>query len=1182
MQIFIETINHFGAWLVENLRQLSIELLILAGIVLAVLFLLRVRSPRVRHAFWLLVLAKPVATLLIASPISLYWFLQPAAPAPSPPPRIVAVSPAPAQMPTPQRDYVPGHFPRRTGAISAPVEVQTPSAWSFVDVYGVAAVVWVVVASALGLRLLVGFIYVSFLRKTAEVQGRDTPLGEAMIEAARRLHMHPRARVALSGVSHAPVLAGIVRPMILLPRALPKQLPAEQVRLVIAHELTHVRRWDNLVLLLQRIAEMLLFFHPVVWLCGWVMRREAENACDDAVLRAYGLSAEYAESLTRVAETHHNLARRLLVNTFAAAESNLARRVRRILTGRGGRRTLILSIFAVVALILLGCLGLPTTAERKADSQEQPSSPAKEKQPVNINYSKLELKGNHETQDAFSLVVQAAARLYGRDVDYETLYALSTNAFAPDIRLDEPTKCHWQVQGRGRCLDLVARRIGLNVHMLPQPDRGKTPPAPDDPAQREAWLRTYYRLPFVEPVRQALAAGEVIITDRVWDYRDAFWCDWGIILEARDNGTLIGATTNGKKDNRMSHIGPSVPVLSNGESTISAHDADVEMLRLAFYRIHGSERFAPGPESGKGVVFGLAAMDAWIHQMNSVPYDTEQWEGNDRSADQAKKTALPTYEGAKVAAAYLRKRADTFAEGARPHLEAAAKHYDRIVKLLSPAITGKGGENYDRFMGNPAKQKAHIEHVLKPVKAELAAAADEMEQALAAEGVKVERTSNPGQPITVAASETETPAGEITQKRIDMPAPSDASGNTYARGMSAVLSHLGTNISYDRIMGLTGVAFILQLDTGGPFIDGELDSGWWPNDAWGFDLGLPVLSRATGWELRKIRCGEAYKTDPAAEYRRALAPTIETSLAAGKPVLAEYDHCFIVTAADNEEPPLLGYGTRGKSTQFKDVLRIADYPCGLIVFGEKTTPLNSKETDLLSLQHIVALFNEQAQGAGAPKTRFSGRGAWKEWLALMRKGVGCDNNMLIHLRYNRGSAVAYLREMAGHHTGKTKEHINAAADLYQQALDELNKQGLPYNRVQNGESEQVVLAEYTAMVERVFKLETQAVNKLEQALMAEGVKVSKSPSNSSVSSNGAETMSNPANTTSNEPLAKNVRREGGKVWIEGVQGFHPGEYANSVAGSGTRILQMLGESLSYDDLICYSAFAFRVEFHDKN
>lgn len=67
-----------------------------------------------------------------------------------------------------------------------------------------------------------------------------------------------------------------------------------------------------------------------------------------------------------------------------------------------------------------------------------------------------------------------------------------------------------------------------------------------------------------------------------------------------------------------------------------------------------------------------------------------------------------------------------------------------------------------------------------------------------------------------------------------------------------------------------------------------------------------------------------------------------------------------------------------------------------------------------------------------------------------------------------------------------------------------------------------------------------------------------------------------------ETLKQNVRREGGKVWIEGVKGFHAGEYQSSVHGAAARILQTLGESLAYDDLICYSGFAFRMGFHDKN
>ena len=344
--------------------------------------------------------------------------------------------------------------------------------------------------------------------------------------------------------------------------------------------------------------------------------------------------------------------------------------------------------------------------------------------------------------------------------------------------------------------------------------------------------------------------------------------------------------------------------------------------------------------------------------------------------------------------------------------------------------------------------------------------------------------------MTVCLAQCAATHEEPMRPRIDMPAPPGESGDTYARAMSATLAYLGTDVSYDRVLGLSGVAFILQVDTNGPYVNGELDCAWWPNDAWGFDLGLPVLSKATGWELRTIRCNmDAFRADPAAEYRRAFAPAIEQSLAAGKPVLAEHDHCFIVTATDDGEPPLLGYGTRGKSTRFGDLLRIGCYPWGLIVFDEQSTPGDPKEVDLASLRHIIALCNEQAQGPDAPSSRFSGKQAWAAWLRLLHDGYACDNNMLIHLRYNRRSAVVYLRAMASRYTGATAQQLTAAADIYQRILDELTKQDLPYNRVRNGEDEQTVCAEYTAMVERVSKLEADASAQLEAAAASMSAKL---------------------------------------------------------------------------------------------
>ncbi|MFC1452175.1 hypothetical protein ACFLSJ_02370 [Verrucomicrobiota bacterium] len=322
-------------------------------------------------------------------------------------------------------------------------------------------------------------------------------------------------------------------------------------------------------------------------------------------------------------------------------------------------------------------------------------------------------------------------------------------------------------------------------------------------------------------------------------------------------------------------------------------------------------------------------------------------------------------------------------------------------------------------------------------------------------------------------------------KPIKMPAPDPASGNTYARGMSAVLRYLGTDVTYDQVMGLSGVAFILQVDTSGPYVGEELDCAWWPNDAWGFELGLPMLAKGVGRDIRQIRCDwDAYRADPAAEYRRALAPTVEQSLRDGKPVLAKISAGFVITDTDDQDPPVLGYGTSGKSTQSsQDAIRAERYPWGVYIVCADAPAGDAAEIDLASLRHIIAIFNEEARTPAMRKTRFSGRQAWAEWLRLLRAGTesACDNNMLIHLRYNRGSAVAYLREMVKRHTGEASARISSAADILQRILDDLMEQPLPYGRIKKGEDQRAVHAEYTDMVERVSKLEAQAITELEAA-----------------------------------------------------------------------------------------------------
>ena len=323
------------------------------------------------------------------------------------------------------------------------------------------------------------------------------------------------------------------------------------------------------------------------------------------------------------------------------------------------------------------------------------------------DYDKLELEGDHHAKDSFSLTMQAVARLYGIEADYETIYALSTNGFAPDIYPDEPCRSFWRMHGRGQCLDLVAAYLGLDVR-------------PIDPATPET-------------IREALAAGAGVIMDRGWE--PDVYCWWGIVMEVDPDDSLPvirrmrGATQNGPADNPVDHIGRCWAV-TRGTPTLTQEQADAIMLRRALSRIRGD---SPPFITGK-LIFGLAAMDLWIAQMAKADF---QEDDPPSSAGNARLCALHTCQGAADTAVYLRERMDSFPGAAQPHLASVAARYERIAGLLEPFSIWEEGRGYQVFMGDVAQQTAHADEVLRPVKAEMAGASEALEQALAAMGVSV-------------------------------------------------------------------------------------------------------------------------------------------------------------------------------------------------------------------------------------------------------------------------------------------------------------------------------------------------------------------------------------------------------------------------------------------------------------
>ena len=244
---------------------------------------------------------------------------------------------------------------------------------------------WLIGAPLTFLLLAAGLIGSERLRR------RATPIvsGPAYDACQRLRHtLKITRRVALAACDEIaqPILVGIVRPLILLPTAALAGWTPEQLDMVLLHELAHVRRWDNLVNLAQRIVESVLFYHPAVWLLSRQVRRDREECCDATVVARILEPTHYAELLITIAATSRRS--RLsgapsLTLTNAMASHPLAGRIRRILnlqeepmriTRRTLAATLLLPLLLAAAILYSGANAEDPNTPPPSKGWEQPST----------------------------------------------------------------------------------------------------------------------------------------------------------------------------------------------------------------------------------------------------------------------------------------------------------------------------------------------------------------------------------------------------------------------------------------------------------------------------------------------------------------------------------------------------------------------------------------------------------------------------------------------------------------------------------------------------------------------------------------------------------------------------------------------------------------------------------------
>jgi beta-lactamase regulating signal transducer with metallopeptidase domain len=187
----------------------------------------------------------------------------------------------------------------------------------------------------------------------------DARVHRILLEAALRLGTVPPLRV-VDAPDGLVAVHGTVRPTLLLSTSLADALTDDELRGVLLHELSHVRRRDNLWTLVQSAACCLFWFHPLAWRVSRAALRAREEACDDIVLATTDSPRAYATGLLKLLRFGFEPAGPLA----AAGSAGIGARVRRILNPGHAPRMWPYVSAAVMAVLLVGLVALSSPCLR--------------------------------------------------------------------------------------------------------------------------------------------------------------------------------------------------------------------------------------------------------------------------------------------------------------------------------------------------------------------------------------------------------------------------------------------------------------------------------------------------------------------------------------------------------------------------------------------------------------------------------------------------------------------------------------------------------------------------------------------------------------------------------------------------------------------------------------------------
>ncbi len=258
-------------------------------------------------------------------------------------------------------------------------------------------VVWGIGAGVLLTRMLVGWVRMSrILRQAQPVANQELIrlFEQACIDAGINRNRMPR--LTISDAVSGPIAAGLRLGTVVLPSRLASQLSACELSSIFVHEVAHIVRCDQILVLLQNFVSAIFWPHPLVSKLNRELAKASEEVCDNFVLATLPATA-YSRTLLSLAETFRRPQQLPGSVGFFSSHWKLEQRVAGLLDDRRGRRTMLRKrdqafVFGI-AMSLAALMCVATISISGAQSQDEGTAQSSGKTATEAASDSLLFKG---------------------------------------------------------------------------------------------------------------------------------------------------------------------------------------------------------------------------------------------------------------------------------------------------------------------------------------------------------------------------------------------------------------------------------------------------------------------------------------------------------------------------------------------------------------------------------------------------------------------------------------------------------------------------------------------------------------------------------------------------------------------------------------------------------------------